>query len=239
MLNHSRPETIFEIFRIPFVVNLFAAGALLVREVLLRPRPYRIVLIVLSCVVFVLAVLQIATGYYFAFDDGKVAAHIVAVMAYVALIVLTISGKKMASRLNRIVGVIGLGLPVLIAVIAPEILLVGAIITFGFYNNNPTFLGRISPSLSYRVAIDRTMIGNGAYYRYTLFRNPQRLPLVRKQIATGPIYQCEVPAQGVSLKSGTERGFVHIVCQQTSDRVFTGEIPLDHPTGYIVLTATK
>jgi hypothetical protein len=238
MLKHSRPETIFEVFRIPFVVNLVAAGALLVREVLLGPRPYQIVLIVLSCFVFVLVLPQIATGYYFAFDGGIAAVRVVAVIAYVVLMVLTVSGTKMAWGLNRIVGVFGLATPVLIAAVVPEVLVVGLIVTFGFYNNNPTFQGRVSPSLSYRVAINKTF-GGGTYYRYTLFRNPQRLPLVRKQIAEGAIYGCEVPAQEVSLKSGTQSGFVHIACQPTSGRVHTGEIPLDHPSGYIVLTAAK
>jgi hypothetical protein len=127
---------------------------------------------------------------------------------------------------------------VLIVAVAPEVLLVGLITIFGFYNSNPTFQGQVSPSLSYRVAINKTF-GGGTYYRYTLFQNSQLLPLVRKQIAGGAIYTCEVPALEVSLKSGTQSGFVHIACQQTSDRVFTGEIPLDDPTGYIVLTAAK
>jgi hypothetical protein len=235
----SLSETIFYLVRILLVVNLVVAAALLAREVLLQPKRLRSVLIVLSCFVFVLVLLQIATGYYFAFDAGEAAAKIVAAMAYIALMVLIVSGKKMAGRLNRIVGVFGLGIPVLIAVVFPEVILVGLITIFGFYNNNPTFQGRIAPGLSYQVAIDRTLIGNGDYYRYRLFRNPQGLPLVRKQIAGGAIYTCEVPALDVSLKSGNQSGFVHITCRQTSDRVFTGEIPLDDPTGYIVLTAAK
>jgi hypothetical protein len=102
MSKHGFLETIFYLFRILLVVNLVAAGALLVREVLLRPRRFRSVLIVLSCFVFVLVLLQIATGYYFAFDAGEAVAKIVAAMAYVALMVLIVSGKRMAGRLNRV-----------------------------------------------------------------------------------------------------------------------------------------
>jgi hypothetical protein len=236
MLNHSRPGTIFIIFLIPFFVNLVAAAMSLVKEVSLRPKHYRVLLIGLSFFIFFLGVFQIATGYYFAFDEGEVAAHIAVALAYVALMVLTISGMKIASRRNRIVGVFGLVIPVLIAIISPEILFAGLIITFGLQNNNSTFQGRISPGLSYRVAIDQPLFGNSDYYRYTLFRNPHRLPLLRKQISGGPIDGCKVPSLKVSFNSGTRSGFLHIDCQQTSDRLLTGQISLDQSPGVLPVT---
>jgi hypothetical protein len=239
MSKHWLHETAFYFFCSVLVVSLGVAAVLLGREVSLRPRGTRGVLIALSCFVFVLALVQITTGYYFAFDSGEVAAHIAAVMAYVAVMVLTLSSKRKGGRLKQIVGVFGLAVPVLIAVASPEILFVGIIAIFGFFNHHPTFQGRISPNLGYQVTIDRTLIGGGTYYRYSLFQNPQRLPLVRKQITDGAIYSCEVPALDVCLKSETRSGFVHIACQQTWNTVFTGEIPLTHPTGSVFLTAGK
>ena len=239
MSKHWLHETVFYLFCSALVVSLGAAAVFLGRELSLRPRGTRGVLIALSCFIFVLGLVQIVTGYYFAFDSGDVAAHIAAVMAYIAIMVLTLSGKRIGGRLKQTVGVFGLAVPILIAVTSPEIFLVGIIAIFGFYDHHPSFRGRISPNLGYQVMIDRTLIGGGTYYRYSLFRNPQRLPFVRKQITDGAIYSCEVPALDVSVKSEARSGFVHIACQQTWNTVFTGEIPLTQPTGSVFLIAGK
>ncbi len=220
-------------------VNLVVASWLLVREVLLQPRRIRSVLIALLCFVSVPVLLQIATGYYFAFDAGEVAARVAAVLAYVALMMLVVSDKRMAGRLNRIVGIFGLGMPVLIAAISGELLFGGLILIFGLTNNHSRFQGRISPTLSYRVAIDETLFGGQKYYRYTLFRNPQRLPIVRRQIAGGWIDKCELPAAEVSLKADAESRVVHVTCREMSDTVLEGEVPFDRLFGNVILTARK
>jgi hypothetical protein len=196
-------------------------------------------LIGLSGFVFILVLLQIATGYYFVFDAGETAAHIAVAFAYFALMVLAVSGKRMAWRLNRIAGVCGLGLPVLIAVLSPDALFAGIIAIFGFYNHHPAFQGRITPGLSYRVTINQTLIGAGDYYRYSLFRNPPWLPLVRKQIADGPIYACNVPALQVRVEIEPRSGFLRIACQPASGATLTGDIPLDNPVPAVVVTASN
>jgi hypothetical protein len=220
-------------------LNLVVASWLLVREVLLRPRRIWSLSIALSCFVSVLTLLQIATGYYFAFNSGKTSAYIAAGMAYVALMVLAVFGKRTAGSPNRIVGLFGLGMPVLIAAIAPELLLFGPMAIFGFDNNHPRFQARISPTLSYRVAIEETLLGGRKYYRYALFRNPQGLPIVRKIIAGGWIDKCEIPAAEVSLKADAESGSVHVVCRERSDTVLDGEIRFDPDFGNVTVTAPK
>jgi hypothetical protein len=232
-------DSIFHIVRIILVLNLVVAGALVVREVWLRPGWFRIVLLALSCFVFALTLPQFATGYYFAFDDGEITACIAAVLAYVVLMVLTVSSPRMASGLNRNVGVIGLIGPVVTAILFPEYLFVGLLLLLGSYNHSPSFHGRISPTLTYQVAVGHTF-GNGAYYEYTLFRKPQRLPLVRKPIASEQIDHCEVPAVNVNLKSEAQGGSIRVTCQQHADSpVFTGEIPLDQPFARVSFTANK
>jgi hypothetical protein len=230
-------DSVFYVFRAFVVVNLAVAVALLVREVWLRPRWYRVVLTALSCFVVVLALLQITTGYYFAFDDGPFIAAITGIMAYVALMVLTLFGKRMASGLNRTVGVIGLAAPVVTVILFPEYLLIGVLI-LGAGSGTPNFRGRISPSLSYQVSTDGRLFG-GRDYQYTLFRNPQRMRFVRKLIASQPIDHCEVPAVSVRLKPEAQSGFVRVTCLQHADGpVFTGEIQLDQPNR-VSLTATR
>jgi hypothetical protein len=105
-------------------VNLVVASWLLMREVLFQPRRIRSVLIVLSCFVAVLFLLQIATGYYFAFDAGEITAYTAGVMAYVASMILVVSAKRMASSLNRIVGIFGLVMMVLTAAFSVDYLFV-------------------------------------------------------------------------------------------------------------------
>ena len=234
------PQLIDPVFYVVCVflsANLAVAGALLVREVWLRPRWYRVVLIALSCFVVVLALLQITTGYYFAFDDGPFIAAITGMMAYVALMVLTLSSKRMASGLNRTVSVIGLAAPLVIVVLFPEYLLTSVLI-LGAGSGTPNFRGRISPSLSYQVSTDGRLFG-GYDYQYKLFRNPQRMPFVRKLIANKPIDHCEVPAVYVSLKPEAQNGFVRVTCLRHAEGpVFTGEISLDQPDR-VSLTATR
>jgi hypothetical protein len=220
-------------------VNLMAACVLLAREAFSRPTRLRTALILVSGLAFVVVLLQVATGYYFIFDVGGSVALIGCAAAYFVLMVLTLSGKRIAWRLNRIVGVFGLGAPVLIAALFRVSLFLGILFVFGLSDNHLIFRGRISSSLSYGVAITHPLMGAGDYYHYKLFRNSRWFPIVRKEISSGPITFCSVPAVQVSAGADTKDGFVRIACHQTTDEFVTGRIPIGESVAAIADAPVK
>jgi|HubBroStandDraft_1064217.scaffolds.fasta_scaffold102718_1 hypothetical protein len=208
------------------LIAVILAGALwlLVREVLRPPRRTRAGLIALALFCASLVTLQFVTGYYFAFAWAESATKLSVIPIYLLTIVLVLTGKPMIWRLNRIAGILGILVPVVLIVFWPVLLLVGGIVTFGFDNQNPIFSGRMSPQFSYKISISQTFIGNGSYYRYTVFHNPRWLPIVRKQIAEGPLYGCDVPAFSVGVDPGPNNHTWKVWCRINASTIAAGEV---------------
>jgi len=186
------PNGIVDIALGLIVLDVTCAFALLGREVSRPPRRIRAGLIVLTFLLTALITLQLATGYYLAFAGADMAARAGVPLLYVAATVPVLTGKRMAWRVNRIVGSMGIAIPGLFFLRWLIMQLGGGIVVIGLSNPIPVFQGRIAQGSSYSITVDQTLIGNGSYYRYTVYHNPPWLPVVRKKAIDGPIYGCGV-----------------------------------------------
>lgn len=223
MATDHLPDSILDLASIVLILNAACGLLLLLRDLTrLRGRIRRMA----SALCLALAVLiaaQLVSHYYFAFAEGETAANLGALLTYLLLMGLVLSGGPTAWRLNRIVGLIGIGIPALLFLLSPELLFFGSIGIFGF-PSKPAFAGRISQNTSYLITTDHTLYGNTPYYRYKIFRNPRWLPEMRKQIATGPIYGCGMPALAVGVSPGPNETKWQIWCRQTEATFLTAEI---------------
>jgi hypothetical protein len=221
MATNHLPDSILDLAFIALILNAACGLFLLLRD-LTRLRGWiRRMAIALCLALAVLIAAQLATHYYFAFAEGETAANLGVLLTYFLLMALVLSGGPTAWRLNRIVGLIGIGIPALLFLLSPELLFFGSIGIFGFPS---AFAGRISQNTSYLIAIDHTLYGNTPYYRYKIFRNPRWLPELRKQVATGPIYGCGMPALAVGVSPGPDETKWEIWCRQTEATFLTAEI---------------
>jgi hypothetical protein len=160
-------------------LNLLMAGILLLRELFSHPNRFRAAFILLSILAAVLFGIQTLSGYYFVFDPGQINEFLGAVLTYVLVMVLTVSGKRMKWHLNRIIGVCGLLFPFLY----PPMAIILFLFVSGFNGNaRVAFQGQLSPHLAFKVTSD------GSYYRLSLFRKLKWAPMLQKRIAEEPIY---------------------------------------------------
>jgi len=59
---------------------------------------------------------------------------------------------------------------------------------------SPLMSGRLSPVLSYRITAAQSIIGGAKFYRYEIYTNPLRFPLVQRRIQSEPIpWGCQDP----------------------------------------------
>lgn len=126
----------------------------------------------------------------------------------------------MAWHFNRTVGVLGLVMPLLLSRMSPVPLVVVAL----EISTTESFQGRISPDTSYVIAIDHTLIGATEYYRYTIFHNPSQLPVFWKEIASGPIYSCDVPAFAAGVSAGANETVWKVWCRPTKPTLREAEV---------------
>jgi hypothetical protein len=204
-----------------FDLNAIAAFAFLGLELLSRPKLYRVALIALTGLSAVFFGLQAATGYFLAFKSGETVDGIGMVVTYVLLMMLTLSGKRMAWQVNRVGGIFGLVFPFVVLVLDPELVIFLGIFLFGIYHNKPIFQGRVSSNLAYSISYDEH------YYQLSFLRNPWWTRIVRKQVDFGSIYNCDAPATRVSVEANGRNDFARIVCEETSVNTFATEIPID------------
>jgi hypothetical protein len=223
-MKNDLPNSVVYLFLV--VLSLLAACALwlLIREVLRPPRRIRAGLIVTLLFVTVLLALQLTTGYYFVFTAAEAFARLSVLFVYLLTMVLVLTGKRMAWRLNRIVGALGVVLPPLFVICWPRVLVLGVILVFGFFDTNPVFQGKVAPGFTYGIAINRTLIGNGSFYRYSIYRNPRWLPVVRKKMLEGPVEICDDPAFALGVSQGLHNGSWDVWCKQTPDAMARAEV---------------
>jgi amino acid transporter len=164
------------------------------------------------------------TGYYLAIPHAGFATCIVAVAAYFLTMFLLLFGRRTAWHLNRNVAIIGICIPLLIPILSPAALVV-ALYIFGT-TNSPVFQGRISPTTSYKITIDRSLIGNGSSYNYAVYHNPRWLPFVQKKVENGPTLSCDVPSEMVEIGPGKAANTVTLLCNTHGNQQPPQEIAL-------------
>ena len=228
------PDSILKITFALFFLNIVLALALLASELLRPPRRFRAAAIALSVVIVVSIAIQFVTGYYIAIPSAKPLVKLAGIAACVVVIVLVLSGRWRARAQNRIVGWTGAALLALLLVSTPELSL-GPVLLIG-YAGTPTFQGRISQRQSYAVVIDHTLYGGTEYYRYVIFRNSRWITMFRKQLATGPIYGCAVPAFAVGINPGPDDATWEVRCRQTETSMAEGTVG---PTSLAAELTTK
>jgi hypothetical protein len=221
------------------LLNALCALALLLRELLRPPRRIRAGVIALTLLLIVLVTAQSATGYYFAVTAADVAAHVGSVFLYLAAMLLVLTGRRMAWRLNRVVGSLGFAIPVALFALSPDTLIAGAIVLFGLSNPTPMFQGRIAPGSSYSITVDQTLIGNGSYYSYTIYHSPRWLPVVRKKVIAGPVNICNPPAFAVGVNPGANDSTWEVWCRQTPDAMALAEVSTANDIATPIATPQK
>lgn len=239
MATDHLPNSALDLGLIVLILNAACGVVLLIRELIIRPRGQnRRGAIALWLALTLLIVAQLASHYYFSSPQGETAANLGALLMYFLLMVLVLSGGPAAWRLNRIVGLVGIGIPLLLFLLSPELILFGSIGLFGF-SSTPAFAGRISQNTSYLITTEHTIYGNTPYYRYKVFRNPRWIPALRKQIATGPIYGCSLPAVAVGVDPGPNDKTWEVWCRPTEAMLLTAEISPASPGAEVAPKAPK
>jgi hypothetical protein len=138
--------------------------------------PWRARLAAICLLVFVLAAIQIRTGYSLSSVLARPVIYGLACLAYPVMMIAVWRSSRLASALGVAVWLIGL------VIVGPAILSVLSLGTSRFF---PAAEGRITPTASYRIFLRHSLWGATPYYGYVIYTNPRWFPVIEKEVARG------------------------------------------------------
>jgi len=222
------PSDSLQLLLLPVGLVLLLVGIcaiwLIARELSAPPRRWMAGLLATSFGLLSVVFLECVTGYYLAIPHAGIATCIVAIAAYFLAMFLLLFSRRLPWHLNRIIAIVGICTPIIIPILSPAILVV-ALFVVGT-DSASAFHGRISPTASYKITVDQSLIGNGSFYGFTVYRNPRWLPFVQRKVENGPALSCEVPSEKVEIRPGKDANNVTLLCNTHGNQQPPQEIAL-------------